>query len=582
MQKYKFSITDSNFELAVEHVTIKEQVSEPFVMTVYLASEHLISPDAAVKKEALLTIASTGEGRLVHGVISNFTLLGTEDRFHSYQATVVPSLWMLSFNKNFRIFQNASVIDIVSKILEENQISSDNYVFRFEYEYAERRYCTQYGESDFRFICRIMEEEGIFYFFEHAADSHTIVFSDSEAVYSPIAGGDRICLHHGSGFVAGSETIESFAYNRSICPGRIAHTNYNFKRPSLDMVVSEERDANKFHEVYEYPGDYGVPPEGSTKVKAHLEQVKSLEESAQGTSNCARFVPGSTFTIKGHSFKDLSKEYCLIAVDHEGSQPNVYGEHSGIGGDYTYSNHFIAIPAGTVYRTQKTLAKPYVRGLQTAVVTGPEGHEIHTDEYGRIKVQFHWDREGKRNDKSSCWLRTSQPWSGNGWGFVSLPRVGDEVLVAFINGDPDWPIVVSSLNNAASPALYRLPANKTQSGIRTRSSPGGGSENFNELRFEDKKGAEEVFLQAEKDLNLLVKNHKTEKVQASNTETVGAGKTVTVGKSFDITVGDTFSITCGNSKITMDAAGHITISGTSLLLGFSGAVQINGDPVDIN
>jgi type VI secretion system secreted protein VgrG len=266
----------------------------------------------------------------------------------------------------------------------------------------------------------------------------------------------------------------------------------------------------------------------------------------------------------------LNKDYCLISVDHEGSQPNVYGEHSGIGGDYTYSNHFIAIPASKVYRTRKTLEKPFVRGLQSAVVTGPQGEEIHTDEFGRIKVQFHWDRKGQKNDKSSCWLRTSQLWSGNGWGIVSLPRVGDEVLVDFINGDPDWPIMVGNVNNAASPALYNLPAKKTQSGIKTRSYPKGGPDNFNELRFEDKKGAEEVYLQSEKDWNILIKNDKVQNVghdetltvQNNRTKTVGVDQTVTVGSNHTETIGaNKFETVVINKAETIGAAKELTIGG---------------------
>lgn len=604
--KFTLDIIDLDYKIAVEHFSAEEKISSPFNVSINLVSKDKIHFNEVIKKEALLTIAGKKEDRFFHGLISNFMLTGKVDTFYTYQATLVPRVWFLGLNQNFRIFQDLTVQEIVTKILDEKQIPSDEYVFKLESDYQKKRYCTQYGENDFRFICRILEEEGIFFFFEHTEDSHTIVFSDSEAVYSPIEGENEISFNHDSGMVAEKETIASFAYNRSICPGKITHTNYNFKRPSLDMAVSEEGDTHQVHEIYEFPGDYGLPPDGSTKTKAHLEEAKALEESAQGTSNCARFIPGCTFSISDHTHDDLNKEYCLIAVDHEGSQPNVYGENSGIGGDYTYTNHFIAIPADTVYRTRKTLKKPYVRGIQSAVVTGPKGEEIHTDEYGRIKVQFHWDREGKKDDKSSCWLRTCQPWSGNGWGLVSLPRVGDEVLVDFMNGDPDWPIMVGTVNNAASPALYTLPANKTQSGIKTRSTPGGTADNFNELRFEDKKGAEEVYLQAEKDCNFLVKNSKTETIYVAKALSIGAGyaitvggamntgvglgqfeevglnKTVMVGKDFNITAGDSFSITCGKSKITMDKAGNVTISGTKFDFGASGPVQITGDPVDIN
>ncbi|WP_298436899.1 type VI secretion system tip protein TssI/VgrG [Geobacter sp.] len=572
--KFKINIIDTTYKTDVEYFKAKEQISEAFVITVDLVSKDKIHFNDVIKNDALLTIVGNDEDRYFHGMISNFMLTGKNGTFYTYQAILVPAVWMLSFNKNFRIFQDLSVVEIATKILEENQILSDSYAFRLKSDYPKRRYCTQYGESDFHFICRILEEEGIFFFFEHTEDSHTIVFSDTEIAYTPIEGEDEISFNYDSGMVAERETIQSFAYNRAICPGKITHTNYNFKRPSLDMTVTEEGDTHQVHELYEFPGNYGLPPEGSTRARVHLEEAKSLQESAQGTSNCARFIPGRTFTISEHTHDDLNREYCLISVEHEGSQPNVYGEYSGIGGDYTYSNHFIAIPATTVYRTRNTLKKPYVRGIQSAMVTGPEGEDIHTDEYGRIKVQFHWDREGGENGKSSCWLRTSQPWSGNGWGLVSLPRVGDEVLVDFLNGDPDRPIVVGSVNNAASPALYPLPANKTQSGIRTRSTPGGGRDNFNELRFEDKKGAEEVYLQAEKDFNAKIKNNES--------KTVGNNLENHIGKTAIISAGEQLRLVCGNASILLDNSGRIVINGTEVSVSSTGTVSIAGAPVKLN
>lgn len=613
-QKFIFTISGTSYKIAVENFEVEEQISQLYEVSLKLVSKDKIHFDKVIRKEALLTIAGKDENRYFHGIINNFMLTGKVDTFYTYQATVVPKVWLLGLNQDFKIFQNITVEDIIKNIFNEKKIPSDEYTFKLKSKYKKRRYCTQYGENDYRFICRILEEEGIFFFFEHDEESHTLIFSDSEDVYSPIEGEYEMDFNSDSNMVAEKETINNFGYNRSICPGKVIHTNYNFKRPTLGMEVTEEGDTHVNHKIYEYPGDYGLPPEGADKVKAHIEQVKSLEESAQGTSNCSRFIPGSIFSISDHPFDDLNDEYCLVMVEHKGNQSNVYGENSGIGGDYSYSNYFIAIPADTVYRTRKTIKKPYVRGIQSAVVTGKEGDEIHTDEFGRIKVKFHWDRLGENTDNSSCWLRTSQPWSGNGWGMVSLPRVGDEVLVDFINGDPDWPIMVGNVNNAGSPALYELPANKTQSGIKTRSTPGGGSDNFNELRFEDQMGSEEVYLQAEKNFNVLVKNNRTETVYmnkaesigvakalsigagyaitvggAMNTgvglaqfEEVGLNKTIMVGKSFNITVVDSFSITCGKSKITMDKEGNVSINGSKFDFEASGPVQITGDPVDIN
>lgn len=590
--KYRFNILDgSDYRIAVSNFHAEEKISVPYSITLRLVSEDQIKLDEVIKSEALLTIAGKDVDRYFHGHICNFAMTGRIDRFYTYSATVVPYIWFMNLNKNYRIFQDMTAIDIARKLLEENRVASDEYEFNLKNDYQKRRYCTQYGESDFRFMCRILEEEGIFFFFEHTKDSHTIIFSDTEDIYEPIDGESEMEFNTDSNMVAEKETIRDFICNRALCPGKVTHTNYNFKRPSFDMKLNEEGETHAEHELYEYPGDYGYPPEGSPKVKNHLEHVKSLEVTIQGNGNCSRFTPGFTFSISDHPFDELNDEYCLAAVDHHGAQSGVFGEHGGIGGDYTYSNSFIAIPSKTVYRTGQTIEKPYVKGLQSAIVTGPPGEEIHTDEYGRIKVQFHWDREGKKDEKSSCWLRTTQHWSGNGWGMVSLPRVGDEVLVDFINGDPDWPIMVGNVNNAESPALYSLPANKSQSGIRSRSYPGGTPDNFNELRFEDKIGNEEIYIQGEKDWNILIKNDKgqrvghdetltvgndrTKHVVANQSESIGANKSIQVGVNHTETIGSNMTLTVGNCKTETIAINSMETIGAAKELSIGGLYQVS-------
>ncbi|GFO69526.1 hypothetical protein GMLC_31050 [Geomonas limicola] len=271
-----------------------------------------------------------------------------------------------------------------------------------------------------------------------------------------------------------------------------------------------------------------------------------------------------------------------MTVAHSGSQGNVLGEYSGIGGDYSYSNSFLAIPSSVTYRPERSLDKPRVKGLQTALVVGPPGEEIYADEFGRVKVQFHWDREGQRDENSSCWLRVSQPWSGAGWGFAALPRVGDEVLVDFLNGDPDWPIIVGSVNNAASPALYPLPEQRSSSGLRTRSYPKGERDNFHELRFEDRKGQEEIFLKSERDWNVVVKNDKCEEVQCNSREEVGADKTTRAGRHFRIEAGESVEIVCGAASITLDSLGTITLKGTTIDVAGSQHLQLSSLKIDIN
>jgi len=580
--RFQFHI-DQYHRIAVEGFFAEERISMPFNVNLSLVSEDQIHFKDGIGKGGYLTITGKEQDRFFHGIINNFTLTGEIGHFYTYQANLVPSVWLMGINQNYRIFQNMTVAEIVKKLLDENRKYCISHEFRLVNKYEKKRNCTQYGESDLRFICRILEEEGIFYFFEHSANGHKIVFADSKIAYQPIPEDKEISFCHDAGLVPDREVIDGFSYNRSISPGKVTHTNYNFKRPTLDMTVVEKGETHVEHEIYEYPGDYGLPPEGGPKVKTRLQGKKALEESVQGTSNCARFIPGYTFTVSGHTFRELNKEYCLVTVAHSGSQPNVYGEYSGIGGDYSYSNSFLAIPSTVTYRPERTLAKPFVKGLQTAVVAGPPGEEIYPDEYGRVKVQFHWDREGQRNERSSCWLRISQPWSGQSWGMISIPRVGDEVLVDFINGDPDWPIVVGSVNNAQSPALYPLPDNKTRSGIRTRSYPNGSRDNFHELRFEDKKGSEEIYLQSEKDWNILVKNNKAQNVghdealQVGNNrlKTVGVDQMEQVGRNHSETIGANKTVAVGSNKNETVAMNSAESIGLAKELTVGGVYQVS-------
>jgi type VI secretion system secreted protein VgrG len=579
--KLQFKLLVGTSEIAVERFYLDEKVSISSEACFWLVSEDKIDFDDVVHKEALFTIKGKYDDRHYHGIINHFMLTGKGGRFYFYQASLVPYTWFLSLNKDYRIFQNMSTEEIVVKVLEDDRIPSDSYEFRLTGEYRKRRYCTQYGESDLHFISRLLEEDGIFYFFEHTKDNHLLILCDDIIACKRIAGKPEIQVHHNAGMQADNEVIENFGYVRSVRPGTVTQVNYNFKRPSLGLQIETPGETYEKYEIYEYPGNYGLPEVGERNTQIRLEEKKTMEESAQGTSNCARFIAGFVFDLTEHDFATLNKEYLLVSVVHEGSQSHVCGEYSGIGGDYSYANEFLAIPSTTALRPKKTYEKPYVRGLQSALVTGPEGQEIHTDEYGRIKVQFHWDREGKKDDKSSCWLRTSQPWSGNGWGFVSLPRIGDEVLVDFINGDPDWPIMVGTVNNAASPALYLLPDNKTQSGIKTRSTPDGGPDNFNELRFEDKKGAEEIYLRSEKDWNILVKNSKGQTISGNSSTSIGENSCTTIGGSSIVTVNKSSAETA--EDITLTATSRITlVCGSSTIVLEPTGIKINGTIVDIN
>jgi type VI secretion system secreted protein VgrG len=406
-----------------------------------------------------------------------------------------------------------------------------------------------------------------------------MVFADDIVHYKPIEGRQEVSFKPPSGLNPERESISYVDFSRRLRPGTYTHTSFNFKKPSVDLEIGEkakDTTQQKF-EIYDYPGQYGQADRGKRLARTHLEAGKALEEQANGTSTCPRLVAGFTFKLEGHDFKDVNREYLLVGVSHTGQQPQALEEQSGSGAGASYSNNFLAIPSTVSYRPLKTIEKPYVRGMQTATVVGRKGEEIHTDEWGRVKVQFHWDRLGKNDEDSSCWIRVGQMWGGVGWGAQFIPRVGDEVLVDFMEGDPDWPIIVGSVYNEANQPIYDTNNNKTRSGIKTRSYPDGPG--FNELRFEDKLGEEHVYLQGEKDWNILIKNDKgqnvghdetlsvannrTKSVGVNQSESIGANKEIRVGANHTESIGANMILSVGGAKTeTVGSSTSLSVGGT--------------------
>ena len=566
-------------EIEIAHFQAQERISEPFAVHVALASTSQIQYDDVIQKEALLTLSGDEADRYFHGIVRKFEHTGKNGQKHLYQADIVPFLMLLSLEQDCRIFQDKKVQDIVTKIYQESGIPDDRYEFRLKNKDRMRKFCVQYRETDMDFVCRLLQEEGIFYFFEHSKDKHVMVFADDTVNYKPIEGNQEVSFKPASGLNPEKESISYVDFSRRLRPGTYTHTNYNFKKPSVDLETKEKaKDAKqqKF-EIYDYPGQYGKEEQGKRLAKIHLEAGKALEEQASGNSTCPRLVAGFTFKLEGHDFKAFNREYLLVGVSHSGQQPQALEEQAGSGAGANYSNTFLAIPSTVTYRPLKTIEKPYVRGLQTATVVGRKGEEIHTDEWGRVAVQFHWDRLGKNDENSSCWIRVGQMWGGVGWGAQFIPRVGDEVLVDFMEGDPDWPIIVGSVYNEANQPIYDLKNNKTQSGIKTRSYPDGPG--FNELRFEDRKGEEHVYLQGEKDWNILIKNDKgqsvghdetlsvannrTQTVGANQRETIGANQEIQVGANHTETIGANMSLSVGGAKTeTVGSSTSLSVGGT--------------------
>jgi len=594
---FLFEIKGNSSAVTVVNFNIWERMSSPYMLNLSLACPKPIKFDGALQKEALLTIKGQGTDRYVHGIVSRFEHTGQtgskpQDIKYLYDAQVIPFTQLLSLEQDCRIFQDKQVQEIVEDIFKDSKIPSDRYEFRLFNKEHKRRFCVQYRETDLDFINRILQEEGIYYFYEHSKDKHIMVFADDPVCHKPISGNTSLEFKPASGLNPESEVISLIQFSRRLRPGTYVQTNYNFKKPSLPLKTLEtHKDENiQKYEIYDYPGQYGDQDKGKRLTKIGMEEKTALAEQAKGESNCLRLIPGYTFKVEGNELVEFNKEYLLIELTTVGGQPQTLEEHAG-GTATKFGNDFVAIPSSVCYRPKRRFDKPVIHGLQSATVVGPENEEIYVDEYGRVKVQFHWDRIGKKNEQSSCWLRCAQAWGGGGWGSMFIPRIGDEVLVSFMEGDPDWPIITGSVYNGSNMPLYGLPAGKTCSVIRTRSTPQGSYDNYNELRFEDKSGNEEIYLQGEKDWNILIKNDKgqtighdetlsvannrTKSVGVNQSESIGMNKTITVGANHSESIGSNMTLTVGANKFDTTAINVAETVGAAKELTIGGLYQIS-------
>ncbi|WP_343573134.1 type VI secretion system tip protein TssI/VgrG [Pseudomonas sp.] len=437
----------------------------------------------------------------------------TADR---YQLVLRPWLWWLTLASNNRVFQNLFTSDIVTTIFKAHGFT--DFKLSLSGSYEPREYCVQYGETDFAFVSRLLEEEGIFWFFTHEEGKHTLVLADSNDAFPPIPNGPKVPYLGQEIGVRELHGIRSAQYCLQAVAGTYSATDYEFTTPATSLYSQAQAEAGP-RAQYEHPGGYTAKARGDALTKQRVDGLRSQEKRLIGESDCRWLVPGHWFTLTGHDDAALNIDWVLTSVTHEADH-----EH--------YRNRFEAIPKTTAYRPPRTTPKPRMH-TQTAKVVGKAGEEIWTDQYGRIKIQFPWDLQGKNDEASSCWVRVVLPWSGKGFGMQFIPRIGQEVIVTFIDGDPDRPLVTGCVYNGDNALPYALPDNQTQSGIKTNSSKGGGG--FNELRFEDKKDAEEVFLQAQKDMKVNVLNDSTATIGHDETLTVQNARTRTV-KEGDETV----------------------------------------------
>uniref|UniRef100_UPI00148D1796 type VI secretion system tip protein TssI/VgrG n=1 Tax=Pseudomonas aeruginosa TaxID=287 RepID=UPI00148D1796 len=465
----------------------------------------------------------------------------------------------LAQRNNQRIFQHLTVPQIVALILEEHGILADAYRFQLGTRYPEREYCVQYDESDLHFVQRLCAEEGIHFHFRHSAEAHLLVFGDDQTVFPRL--GRPTAYVHDSGLVADEPVIKRFSLRLASRTTRTTRRDYDFEKPRLLLEAGNrpaaDAPAEPDLEDYDYPGRFVDRQRGKLLNQRALERHRADRRLGEGVSDQPLLVSGHFLEIAEHPRAEWNDLWLLSEVFHEGKQPqvleeNVTSDTSASTDDFQqgYRNRFLATPWEVFFRPPLEHPKPRVLGSQTAVVTGPPGEEIHCDRYGRVRVQFHWDREGQGDDKSSCWLRVASGWAGNGYGGIVIPRVGMEVLVDFLEGDPDQPLVSGCVYHAAHPVPYELPANQTRSVFKSLSSPGGGG--YNELRIEDRKGQEQIFVHAQRDWDENIEHDQKIRVGHERHDTVEAN-------SYSEFKAEEHHTVHGERKVELKADDHLTV-----------------------
>jgi type VI secretion system secreted protein VgrG len=488
--------------LLLRGFTGAEAISQLFHFDLDLLSESdsIKFGDVVGKNVTLRIFDANGAERQWNGFITRFSQGEQDGRFTTYRAEMMPWLWFLSRTADCRIFQNMKAPDIIKKIFGD--LKFKDFELRLYGDFATRDYCVQYRETDLNFVSRLMEEEGICYYFAHKEKKHVLILANDAAAHEQCPNQKTARYDFRGGSSSYEDVITEWHYQEEFRPGAWSQTDYNFETPSTSLAVTV--NGKNPYEIYEFPGEHGVRGDGDRLARIRLQEQSVPASISRGTSGCRYFSSGFQFTLKDHYRSDLNQAYLITSVRHFATEGGDYEVGSGGGEEFSYRNSFECIPFSTPYRPQRVTPQPFVQGCQTAVVVGPGGEEIYTDKHGRVKVQFHWDREGKKNENSSCWIRVSQPWAGQGWGAVSIPRIGQEVIVDFLEGDPDRPVVVGRVYNAERLHPFGLPGGAVVSGIKSNSTPGGGG--YNEISLNDTKGKELIQVHGQYDMDSKVEH----------------------------------------------------------------------------
>jgi type VI secretion system secreted protein VgrG len=600
---FKFkNLANPEQQLLIESFKGREGLSQAYSFELLLVCE-----DSGVELKSmmgqLVTIEielATGSPRYLAGYLTRFASIGSDGGMARYTATLNPWFSMLKNRFDTRIFQGNTVEEVVTQVFALCPAFS-RHEFRLTKPQKRYTYITQYRETDFNFVQRLLEEEGMFYYFEHTAEGHTMIICDDSSTLVPLPEQPQIRFHTAS-VTETADSITQWSGNRQLQSGKIAVQTFDYRQPNNRLPVTmnslnKQGDVENF-EIYDFPGQYthGTYDEGEALVRLRVEALELKGKSFSGASNCRAMKPGYTFELLQHYDHDQGsaedRQFLLMGVESEGHNNYLNGYQA------SYYNTFTCVRKKIPFRPQLSTPRPTIPGPQTAIIVGPPGEEIFTDELGRVKIQFHWDRKGQHNDHSSCWVRVAQSGASGGFGSIQIPRVGDEVVVVFLDGNPDRPLVMGSLYNSQNTPPWSLPANKTQSGFLTRSTKGdGGTANF--FRFEDKSGAEQIIMHAERNLDTEIEVDESHHVGANRTITVGGTHTETIKKdtvmnvqegSLTIQVDNQFIqvsakqhiiLQVGDSSITLTPDG-IEIKGNSISTVSTGTTQITGAQVRVN
>ncbi len=565
----------------------------------------LTSNDAAIdlnqllgKPMSLSLQLSDGGERHFHGIVSRCSQNVDLGQFASYQVTLRPWLWLLSRTSDCRIFQNLSIPQIIKQVFRD--LGFSDFEDALSQPYREWEYCVQYRENSFDFVSRLMEQEGIYYFFRHEKDRHVLVLADAYGAHSTVPGYDSVPYYPRDEQQRERDHIFDWHLAQEVQPGSLELNDYDFQRPSarIDVRSAMPRPHTAGdYPLYDYPGTYVQSQDGEHYARTRIEALQSLHERVELSGNARGLGAGHLFSLSGFSRQDQNREYLIVGARYYIVQESL--ESGGGGGGAQFESGLTCIDAQQSFRPLADTHRPVVKGPQTAIVVGPSGEEIWTDQFGRVKVHFYWDRHDQSNENSSCWIRVSQAWAGKNWGSMQIPRIGQEVIVSFLEGDPDRPIITGRVYNAEQSVPYDLPANATQSGMKSRSSKGGSPANFNEIRMEDKKGLEQLYIHAERNQDIVVEVDESHSVGHDRNKSVGRDETVTIGstrlravgeldilvvggkktdsisQSYVIEVGENLRLVCGESVLELNASGQINLTGKQISFYASGDAEFN-------